>query len=372
MPNQNLKKAKNAKQDEFYTQLGDIEAELCHYKKHFEGKRVLCNCDDPRVSNFLRYFVMSFNVLKLKSVTATCYKNNNPDLFSQNDAEKAIKLEYFGGDYHGEQDFAKIPFSTLKGNGDFRSSEVVEILKRSDIVVTNPPFSLFREYVNQLIEYDKKFIIIGNKNAITYKEIFKLIKENKIWIGVTPMSQDLFFQLPKDTEEAVVKTKKQGSGYRIINDKIYGRSPSIWFTNLDIEKRHEPLETGIRFRDLPFQKYDNYDAIEVSRTCDIPMDYSGVMGVPITFLDKYCPEQFEIVALGNSRENFTPSKDYVNPKKIMKDGKIVDGGAINCVLALENDEKPIGQVYYTSDNSKYLIAPYARILIRKRQLKPEA
>ena len=299
--NSQLHSAKSAKKDEFYTQLSDIENELKHYKKHFKGKTVLCNCDDPRVSNFFHYFAYNFEHLGLKRLITTCYKNQERDLFSQNNSERAIWLEYFG-DKNGNRvpDPEEIGIHYFNGDGDFRSAECIELLKQADIVVTNPPFSLFREYVAQLVEYDKKCVIIGNKNAITYKEIFSLFKSNRLWIGVTPMSRDLFFSFPPSIEREVLETKKEGSGYKIIDVKIYGRSPSIWFTNLDHKKRHEELILYKKYSPDEYPKYDNYDAIEVGKTECIPEDYDGVMGVPITFLDKYNPEQFEILGMESS------------------------------------------------------------------------
>ena len=294
--NDNLHKAKRAKADEFYTQISDIENECQHYWEHFKGKTILCNCDDPRVSNFFRYFSLKFEDLGLKKLIATCYKNQDIDLFSQESSEKAVYIIY-EGDKNGNRqvDDNELEVKELQGDGDFRSKECIELLKEADIVVTNPPFSLFREYVAQLIEYEKKFLIIGNKNAITYKEIFKLIKENKMWIGSMPMSNDLLFRLPKEASEELVNTKKQGSAYRIVNGEILGRSSSIWFTNLDHKKRHEELILYKNYTPEEYPKYDNYDAIEVKKTAEIPMNYNGVMGVPITFLDKYNPEQFELI-----------------------------------------------------------------------------
>ena len=294
--NDNLHKAKRAKADEFYTQLSDIENECKHYWEHFKGKTILCNCDDPRVSNFFRYFSLNFEHLGLKKLIATCYKNQDIDLFSQESSEKAVYIIY-EGDKNGNRqvDDNELEVKELQGDGDFRSKECIELLKEADIVVTNPPFSLFREYVAQLIEYEKKFLIIGHQNAITYKEIFKLIKENKMWIGSMPMSNDLLFRLPKEASEELVNTKKQGSAYRIVNGEILGRSSSIWFTNLDHKKRHEELILYKNYTPEEYPKYDNYDAIEVKKTAEIPMNYNGVMGVPITFLDKYNPEQFELI-----------------------------------------------------------------------------
>jgi hypothetical protein len=296
--NKNLRSAKTAKKDEFYTQLSDIENELKHYKEYFKRKVVFCNCDDPRISNFFVYFSQNFKKLGLKKLITTCYKNSQLDAFSQNKSEKAIYLEYTGaknGDKVPSPE--EIGIEHLKGDGDFRSPECIELLKKTDIVITNPPFSLFREYVTQLVDYDKKFVIIGNKNAITYKEIFKLIKENKMWVGNTPMGVDMLFDLPKDYSRELVASKKEGSSYRIVNGVVKGRSQAVWFTNLDITKRHEELPLCNKYNKKDYPKYDNYNAINVDKTKDIPDDYDGAMGVPITFLDKYNPEQFEIIGI---------------------------------------------------------------------------
>ena len=285
--NLNLRKASTAKKDEFYTQLSDIERELKHYKKHFKDKVVLCNCDDPRVSNFFHFFSCNFEKFGLKKLIATCYKNQDSDLFSQNNSERAIYLEYTG-DKNGNNvpDVNEIGIKHLQGDGDFRSKECIELLKQADIVVTNPPFSLFREYVSQLVEYDKKFVIIGHQNAITYKEIFKLIKENKIWLGFGFTGGAGHFINTQYENYATATDKKEG---------MIRVSGVHWFTNLDINKRHEDLILYKNYTPEEYPKYDHYDGINVDKTKDIPMDYKGNMGVPITFLDKYNPEQFEII-----------------------------------------------------------------------------
>jgi len=299
--NENLHKAKSAKNDEFYTQLSDIEKELRHYKGHFKGKVVFCNCDDPRSSNFFHYFSYNFENLGLKKLITTCYKSQDMDLFSEQKSEKAIYLEYTG-DKNGNRvpDPEEIGIKHLNGDGDFRSKECIELLKQADIVVTNPPFSLFREYVAQLIDFQKKFVLIGNKNAITYKEIFKLIQEDKMWVGNTPMSTDMLFDVPIEFAQGLVSNKKEGSGYKIINGIVKGRAQAIWFTNLDIAKRHEDMILYKNYTPDIYPTYDNYDAINVDITKDIPIDYNGVMGVPITFLDKYNPNQFEILGMSAS------------------------------------------------------------------------
>ena len=320
--NDNLHKAKRAKADEFYTQLSDIENECKHYWEHFKGKTILCNCDDPRVSNFFRYFSLKFEDLGLKKLIATCYKSNQIEMFSEQNSERAVYIEYYGDKNGNRQvDDNELEVKELQGDGDFRSAECIELLKEADIVVTNPPFSLFREYVAQLVAFEKKFLIIGNKNAITYKEIFKLIKENKMWIGSMPMSNDLLFRLPKEASEELVNTKKQGSAYRIVNGEILGRSSSIWFTNLDHKKRHEELILYKNYTPEEYPKYANYNVIEVSKTAEIPMDYDGVMGVPITFMDKYNPEQFEIIGMaednGKGLSGEAAEWDRLNPHCII-------------------------------------------------------
>lgn len=265
MANANLSNAKRAKNDEFYTQLSDIENELKHYKSHFAGKVVYCNCDDARKSNFFRFFQKKFNDYGLKKLITTSYNENG----------HGSVLVYEGDtNGNGKLDDNEIKVSDLKGNGDFRSEECIELLKEADIVVTNPPFSLFREYIATLIHYDKKFLVIGNKNAITYKEIFPLIKENKLCLG---------YYCPNESRLPNGDTTKKVNGL------------CRWFTNLDIKKRHEDLILYKKYTAEEFPKYDNYDAIEVSKTSDIPMDYDGIIGVPITFLDKFNPSQFEIV-----------------------------------------------------------------------------
>jgi len=312
-----LDKAKRRKVDEFYTRLTDIEKEANNYIDHFKGKTVLCNCDDPRVSQFFYFFYSRFSSLGLKQLIATCYKNLNPDLFTQNLDEQAVYCIYDGKDrcndvYTDYETFIKQnEWGILKEDGDFRSHECIELLKQSDIVVTNPPFSLFREYVAQLIEYEKKFLIIGNKNAITYKEIFTLIKENKMWLGNTSMSEDMLFDIPEELAKELIKNKKEGSAYKIIDGVVKGRSPSVWFTNIDHKKRHENLILYKTYNKKEYPKYDYYDAINVNKTAEIPIDYDGTMGVPISFLDKYNPDQFEILGICNSGEE-NPGLRYKN------------------------------------------------------------
>lgn len=316
--NKNLHKAKNAKKDEFYTQLPDIENELKHYKKHFKDKIVFCNCDDPRISNFFHYFSYNFEQLGLKKLITTCYKNQQPDLFSKNDSEKAIYLEYTGIKKGGRVPKPEeIGIKRLDGDGDFRSEECIKLLKQSDIVVTNPPFSLFREYVAQLIEYDKKFIIIGSYNAITYKEIFKLIKENKIWLGYGFRNGNAYFKILHEKEFAA-------GVYNSDTGLVKFRNVT-WFTNLDILKRHEDLilYKSYEGNETEFPKFDNYNAINVDKTKDIPMNFNGAMGVPITFLDKYNPEQFEIIKFrkGNDEKDLSINGKFPYFRIIIKKKK---------------------------------------------------
>ncbi len=332
MANKNLNQAKEAKKDEFYTQLVDIENELRHYSEHFRGKTVLCNCDDPYESNFFKYFALKFNALGLKKLIATCYdgspvQGNELPLFSideeGNDKRVAYKVEItevkdLNGD--GAVDLADVQYllkndknaiSLLKGNGDFRSQECIELLKEADIVCTNPPFSLFREYVAQLMKYEKKFLIVGHQNAITYKEIFPLIKENKIWLGYGFKGGAAHFSSPYE-DIATAGDHKKG---------MIRVSGVHWYTNLETKKRHEQLVLYKSYTPQDYSKYDNYDAINVNVTNDIPCDYRGPMGVPITFLDKYNPDQFEIIGhLGSyAPDGYSLSGAvYVNGKKVYK------------------------------------------------------
>ena len=276
--NKNLHQAKKAKNDEFYTQLTDIEKECFHYREHFRDKVIYCNCDDARESNFFKYFAMNFEFFGLKKLITTGYKADG----------KGVCLVY-EGDKNGNRvaDDNEIQVTELKGDGDFRSEECIELLKQADIVVTNPPFSLFREYVAQLVEYEKKFLIIGNMNAITFKEIFPLIKENKLWWGVSLNGTKCNFIVPE---------KYEGDNVFVENGVRYGKvNNAIWFTNLEHKKRNEELILYKQYSSDYYPKYDNYDAIDVSKVAEIPVDYEGFMGVPITFLDKYNPNQFEIV-----------------------------------------------------------------------------
>ncbi len=313
--NKALSNANKAKKDEFYTQLSDIENELRHYKHHFKGKTVFCNCDDPYESNFFKYFAMNFNHLGLKKLICTCYAGS-PVVYTQmsffgdeevmgtsDDNRKPYKIEItevtdLNGD--GAVDLTDVELllqsvdgkpELLNGDGDFRSDECIGLLKQADIVVTNPPFSLFREYVAQLIEYNKKFVIVGNQNAITYKEIFPLLKDNKLWLGYGFKGNVGFFINSHYEDYAKSSQHKEG---------MIRVSGVMWYTNLDIEKRHEDLILFRSYTPENYPHYDNYNAIEVSKTADIPCDYDGAMGVPITFIDKFNPDQFEILGATES------------------------------------------------------------------------
>ena len=342
--NVNLHAANRAKKDEFYTQLIDIENELKHYKDHFKGKVVLCNCDDPRVSNFFHYFSYNFERLGLKKLITTCYKNQNRDLFSQNDSERAIWLEYYG-DHNGNRvpDPEEIGIHHFNGDGDFRSAECIELLKEADIVVTNPPFSLFREYVAQLIKYKKRFVIIGHQNAITYKEIFPLIKENKIWLGYGFKGGAAHFY-SKYEDVATAGDHREG---------MIRVSGVIWFTNLEIQKRHEDLILYKHYSPEEYPTYENYDAINVDKTSDVPMDYNGVMGVPITFLDKYNPEQFDIIGLGIANLGLECGVHPYKPEHKKYRKEVQKRGAVD------------GDLYMMING--VVTVPYARVLIRKKR-----
>lgn len=332
MANEYLSNAKKNKADDFYTQMPDIEAEMRHYKEHFKGKVVYCNCDDPYESNFFKYFALNFNVLGLKKLITTCYSASpvagvQLTLFDvkgldtrrvregNTDGKHAYKIEIVeveDGNKDGAVDMGDVKkllvngknaLTLLEGDGDFRSAECVQLLKQADIVVTNPPFSLFREYVTQLIFYEKDFVIIGSKNAITYKDIFKLIKENKLWLGNGFANGNAYFSIPSQN------SREWANGVYDAKTGLVKFRNVGWFTNLDFEKRHATLDLYKRYTPEEYPQYDNYDAINVAKVADIPYDYDGAMGVPITFLDKYNPEQFEIIGLDRYIEgNKTPNR----------------------------------------------------------------
>ena len=357
MANKNLNAAKTAKKDEFYTQMSDIERELQHYWPHFHDKVVLCNCDDPYESNFFKYFALHFNHLGLKKLICTCYNGspiqgdelslpfNFEDEEPKKIAHKVVIAEVKDLNGDGAVDLSDVRIllqndrnvlSTLK-TGDFRSKECIELLKEADIVVTNPPFSLFREYIAQLMEYEKKFLIIGHQNAITYKEVFPLIKENRIWLGYGFKGGAAHFFSPY--EDIATAGDHREDMIRV--------SGVNWFTNMEIPKRNEELDLVCRYSPEEYPTYENYDAIEVSKTSDIPYDYSGAMGVPITFLDKYNPEQFEII--GQTQGD---------------SGKELGLRPYDRALKKYNKSLRDGQLYYMKNGIPE--KPYARVLIRNK------
>ena len=367
MANKNLNAAKVAKKDEFYTQLSDIERELQHYWQHFRGKVVLCNCDDPYESNFFKYFALRFNQLGLKKLICTCY-NGSPvtgnelmlhfEGFGDEEPKKiASKVEITevkdeNGD--GAVDLSDVRYllendknvmSILK-TGDFRSNECIELLKEADIVVTNPPFSLFREYIGQLMEYDKKFLIVGHQNAIKYKEVFPLIKENKVWLGYGFKGAAAHFYSPYDD------VAKSGNH----KEKMIRVSGVNWFTNMEIAKRHETMDLVCSYSSEDYPSYSNYDAIDINKTGDIPRDYDGLMGVPVTFMDKYNPEQFEII--GNACDT-----DWCREAGI----KTMGQETIDKLRAQGNKAHVTANMnsLYIEKNGK-IILPYARIIIRNK------
>ena len=407
MANINLSAAKSAKNDEFYTQFHDIQKEIEAYleydKDTFRDKVVYCNCDDPFESNFFRYFVLNFKRLGLKSLITTSYKpspvaNTQVGLFGD---DKTLPIEKGRpkitankfvinsvGDINGDgsfslQDIAEQlkankhnEWEPLKGEGDFRSEECIELLKQSDIVVTNPPFSLYREYIAQLFEYDKKFVVIGNKNTITYKEIFPLIKENRMWVGTSSFSKDILFIAPKNAD----LSSKPKTAVRVVDGVTYLRSPSVWFTNLDHGRRHQGLSLmtmadnrkynkKVIKSKTAYEKYDNYDAIEVPFTDAIPSDYMGVMGVPISFLDKYSPEQFEILGATQRgcHDDVPDTKKYDEYWEVRQGGTPTgsSGGKTNeNANLLGNDGK---KNYFTNKEGRTIQSAYQRVFIRHRK-----
>lgn len=368
--NKNLHKASQAKKDEFYTQLVDIEKELKHYKDQFRGKVVYCNCDDPYESNFFKYFASKFNELKLKKLIATSY-SGSPIV-----GQQVLPLEMEGLKPEGKEPYvveiAKVTDMNndgsigledvktllkrnknlsrkLKGNGDFRSQECIELLKQADIVVTNPPFSLFREYMAQLVEYKKSFLIIGNTNALTYKEVFKLVKDNKLRTGYTNFNVGMFFVVPDNWEHFHHKNED--------GKKIARVSTACWFTNLEVEKHKQDITLYKKYNPEEYPKYDNYDAINVDKYTDIPADYSGAMGVPITFIDKYNPDQFEI--LGQGRSDLCEGMRNMTQKFV--DDYYKGGGT-----GSYKEGNPLLGYYDKNDKA---VIPYMRIIIKRRKVK---
>ena len=373
MANKNLNAAKTAKKDEFYTQMTDIERELQHYWPHFRDKVVLCNCDDPYESNFFKYFALRFNQLGLKKLICTCFDGSpvqgNELLldfgdFTDEPKKIAYKVEItevkdLNGD--GAVDLADVQYllkndknaiSLLKQHGDFRSAECIELLKQADIVVTNPPFSLFREYVGQLVEYGKKFIIIGHQNGIKYKEIFPLFVDNKIWIGYG-FNMSLVYKSPYENELEANRKFVQQKGY---NPDECIKVPGIcWFTNLEIPKRNEDIDLVCRYIPDNYPKFENYDAINVDKVSEIPLDYEGNIGVPITFMDKYNPNQFELIGVGIANLGLSIGIKPYKPEHKDYRKNVQKRGAVD------------GDLYMMKDGE--VIVPYTRILIRNKHPK---
>ncbi len=384
MPKKDMTEAKINKKNEFYTQLSDIEMELKHYKEQFKDKVVFCNCDDPYESNFFKYFAINFNYLGLKKLIATCY-DGSPFVGTQlslfdfmdndsiNDKKTAYKIEItevedFNND--GTIDLFDVDkllqsnknvLTKLSGNGDFRSDECIELLRESDVVVTNPPFTLFREFINLLNLYDKKFLIIGNTNALSYQEVFRMFKADKIRTGYTNFNVGMYFIVPDSTEKY----------HKIVDGKKLVRvATSCWFTNLPVSIHNEKLTLYKNYNEKEYLRYDNYDAINVDKYTDIPCDYFDLMGVPITFLDKYNPEQFEIVSmaktpLGNDyRTKIYPQQTQhkVGETKTQLVSKLNDGPAIKV------DSIPEKGIFYKIGDEIF-ISKYARLLIKRRDVK---
>ena len=403
--NASLGAAKNAKNDEFYTQYSDIEAEMNAYVEYdpdvFRGKTILLPCDDPEWSNFTRYFATNFQRFGLKKLISTSYAKGagnrqlsifekESPLYDEEKHETHGKLFTLTRDTDGSGniDTDDIEFSGyLEGDGDFRSPEVCALRDEADIIITNPPFSMFRAFLAWIIEGKKQFVILGNMNAITYKEVFPYLKDNKIWLGYKSLNQDMYFNVTDDYKQWLLDNKKEGSAYKFINGIVMGRLASAcWFTNIDHGKRHEVLSLDTMAHNLKFNKklrnklvrdygeiaypnYDNYDAIEIPFTEAIPSDYAGVMGVPITFMDKYNKDQFEIidVAKAGAGNPETKTKEYVRQIEVSKNGvKKENVTKLNDGPAIKIPEPPTGKTYYIIDD-EYYRQEYARILIRHKK-----
>lgn len=387
--NESLGAARAAKNDEYYTRLRDIEDELKHYKKHFKDKVVFCNCDDPYESNFFQYFAMNFVPLGLKKLICTCYDNSpiagkELDLFSAVEDDEIPQEEKKGKAYKiiidhvkDENGDGKIDITDvrqfiqenasvctlLQGNGDFRSPECVALLRESDIVVTNPPFSLFREFIQQLMTYKKDFLILGNPNALHYASIFPYIKNNQIWIGYKSMSTDMLFYVSKEFEHWLREHKKEGSGWRIVDGVFYGRAAAIWYTNLDIKKRHEDIDLYKEYNPIDYPKYYNYEGINVDHVDDIPCDYFGEMGVPDSFLNSYNPDQFELIGIGS---DVPKTKEHVAHKEQGVINYEVDG-KILWTTPYTVSERKIGNSLRIDNNGLPGNSPYSRIIIKRKQ-----
>lgn len=424
MAGSNLQKAKEAKFDEFYTNLDEIRTEMNTYTDNFRGKVVFCNCDDPFESNFVKYFITNFNRLGLKELIATGYKTSpirgtelnlmdtayairvtdttkylvgtQKDLdvkgakYFLTTEQDRITIKLIGNtalDENGNQiqisvkvgtgEFdkkGKEKIKTVKQDlyyeaGDFRSDMSIELLKQSDIVVTNPPFSLFREYVAQLVKYEKQFIILGNNNAITYKEIFPLFKNNQMWLGMLDWNKELFFNVSDEYAAYLKAEKKEGSAYRIIDGKVKARAAVMWYTNIDVPKRHQmlPLDLGYQYagHEDMYPKYDNYDAINVATLNEIPCDYTGIMGVPVSFIDKYCPKQFELITCTHvTGENMGELKQIHDASyyKGYTRGKVVTN--LDSTMPIMASDKCGGTLCKRKPDEPVLYQLYHRIFIR--------
>jgi hypothetical protein len=430
MANANLFQAKEAKFDEFYTELSDIQSEMNNYPDKFKGKVVFCNCDDPLESNFVKYFLMNFNRLGLKELIATGYKTssvggadvgttNTPYALRVKDTSKYLAgtqkdldirgakclletegdkvmtplVGNFALDDNGQpiQITVKEPLLDNTGNavldkkgkpktksvkqnlyyeaGDFRSDMSIALLKASDIVVTNPPFSLFREYVAQLIKYKKSFIILGHNNSITYKEIFPLFQNNQMWLGALSWNKELFFNVSKEYENYLRTNKKEGSAYRIINGEFKARAAVMWYTNIDLPKRHQilPLDLGYTYEghEDMYPKYDNFDAINIAALNEIPNDYTGVMGVPVSFIDKYCPAQFKLIACTNVTNESKGELVFVHDKSYYKGyvrGKVVTN--LDATMPIMASDICGGTKCHRNDGDPILYQLYHRIFIK--------
>lgn len=339
--NSNLTKAKAAKNDEFYTQYSDIEAELSHYEvRHFADRVVYLPCDDWHFSQFVKYFENNFTRLQLKALVAT-------------------GINFYGAGYYYKKTSEGIITGELQGNGDFRSDACRQLMKEADIIVTNPPFSLFREFVAQIMEFRKKFLIIGNQNIFSYKEVFEYIRDNKLWLGNLNIGSSMLFHVTSDFEQEIRDTKKKGTGWRETPQGFRARVPAVWITNLDLRKRHEECRLTCIYTSEKYPKYYNFDAIEVSKLPEIPCDYFGIMGVPISFPNVYNPDQFEIIGLGISTLGLEAGVQPYKPEHKEYRRKVQGKGAADGDL-------------YMLDEEGHPVVPYARILIKRKTIPVEA
>lgn len=396
MANSNLASARTSKQDEFYTQFYDIENEINAYLEYnpnvFRDKVVLLPCDDPEWSNFTRFFAQNFKSLGLKKLISTSFApkskllnvNYQPTLFEQENplfelslSETRGKLFVLDRDVTGDGlvNIDDLQWTYLEGNGDFASPEVSRLRDEADFIITNPPFSLFRKFFSWIMESGKQFLLICNKNCISYKDVFSYIRDNQVWCGKTPMGVDLLFSMPSELESDFIENEKEGSKYKIVNGRVMGRSASVWFTNIEHGRRHQPLELMTLKNNLRFSrhkeirgkdsytKYDNFDAIDIPYVDAIPSDYDGVMGVPISFLDKYCPEQFRIIGITQSWDGLA-SRIYPEQIQVSKTGKRSRVTKLNDGAAIKIAEPPCNDVYYIVGDELF-VKEYVRILIQK-------